>query len=42
MSSYGRQTANGVCGSIREAFILDESCKKVAAFSPLVLKSNIF
>ena len=44
VSSYGRQTAKGVCGSIREAFILDEICKKVkfAAFFPLVLKSNIF
>ena len=43
MSSYGRQTA-AVRGSIREAFVLDEGCKtfKVAAFSPLVLKSNIF
>ena len=41
---YGRQTAKGVRGSIREAFVLDESCKKslVAAFSPLVLKSNMF
>ena len=45
MSSYGHQTAKGVCGNIREAFILDESCKikkKFAAFSPLVLKSNMF
>ena len=25
---YGHQTAKGVCGSIREAFVLDESCKK--------------
>ena len=28
VSSYGHQTAKGVRGSIREAFILDESCKK--------------
>ena len=28
LSSYGHQTAKGACGSIREAFVLDESCKK--------------
>ena len=44
MSSYGHQTAKGVCGSIQEAFVLDKSCKKIkfVAFYPLVLKSNIF
>ena len=28
VSSYGAQSAKGVCGSIREAFVLDEICKK--------------
>ena len=28
VSSYGHQTAKGVRGDIREACILDESCKK--------------
>ena len=44
VSSYGRQTAKGVRGSIREAFVLTRVLKllKVAAFSHLVLKSNNF
>ena len=29
VSSYGRQTAKGGGGSIRKAFVLDESCKTV-------------
>ena len=41
VSSYGRQTAKGVRGGIRKAFILDESCK-VTSVSHLVLKSNNF
>ena len=27
VSSFDHQTANGVCGSIREAFVLDEMCE---------------
>ena len=44
VSSYGRQTAKGVRGSIQEAFVLIRVVKmlKIAAFSPLVLLSNIF
>ena len=35
VSSYGRQTAKGVRGSILEAFILDESCGKEEISPPI-------
>ena len=32
VSSYGHQTAKSVCGSTREAFVLDEICEKDPCF----------